>query len=123
MSKIEQELEFERARFSDVAARHVGEDLTSVGYIHHITFGDLSSSKSTPLELEQRLADQTGVLNECLHRGGRIIARTSAAGVIRAGPNSEYELLLQRVTFLVGFTRPAYWLKDYLKQRETKNSD
>jgi hypothetical protein len=109
-----------RTRFSDVAPRHVGEDLTSVGFVHHVTFGNLDTTALDPASHENHFADRFDHLNECLEKGGRIIGRTSAAGVVRAGANNEYELLLQRITFIIGFSREPYWLEEHLREREVE---
>lgn len=89
-------------------ARSEPFDLTDVTYIKRITVGN--SDPSNP-KSEDELSKPMDLINECLSKSpkGIIIGMDKNFGVYNLG---EHQVVLQTVTYHIGFTRKPSWLMD-----------
>ena len=83
-------------------------DLSEVRFVKRITFGSLDpTAQRSDDGLEQSLAQ----LNRCLddYPRGRIIAKEVAVNVVSVNKGQQ-QLMLEKVTYHVGFSRRPDWL-------------
>lgn len=83
-------------------------DLSEVKFVKRITFGSLDPAAQRSDEgLEQSLA----TLNRCLddYPRGRIIAKEVAVNVVSVNKGQQ-QLMLEKVTYHLGFPRRPDWL-------------
>ncbi|MBC7950373.1 MAG: hypothetical protein H7Z12_00945 [Rhodospirillaceae bacterium] len=83
-------------------------DLTDVGYVKRIVVGSTDPEK---LSSEEAVQAEAALLNRCLSEAprGRIIGVEKNFAVLNIG---EHQVVLQAMTYHVGFARKPYWLDD-----------
>lgn len=83
-------------------------DLTDVAYIKRITVGNSDPSR---LKTEEEIEKAMKLVNECLTKSpkGKIIAMDKSFAVYNIG---EHQVVLQTVTYHIGFSRKPSWLMD-----------
>ncbi len=91
-----------------MADRNEKKALTDIGYVKLVTVG--SVNPNNPLS-DQSRADQEALLNRCLYDypKGMIIGRDTTIGRYRIG---EHELVMEKMTYHVGFERKPAWLEE-----------
>ena len=87
-------------------------DLTDVGYVKRIVVGSLDPEKLTP---EEAVEAQATLLNRCLSGTprGRVLGIEKSFKLLNIG---EHQVVLQALTYHVGFARRPYWLTDETEQ-------
>jgi len=86
-------------------------DLSDVTFIKRITIGNINPG--APLGSEDEQERQIVLLNRCLNDfpKGRIVGRETAVGIFRIPIGQEdNQLMVQRITYHVGFKRKPDWL-------------
>lgn len=83
-------------------------ELNEIHYVKLVPVGSLNPNAALTPEARE---SQTAVLNRCLNEypKGRIIGKDTGIGRYRIG---EHELLMEQVTYHVGFPRKPEWLED-----------
>lgn len=83
-------------------------DLSDIGYVKRIAVG---SNNPADLQSEERIVAAMALLNRCLSEApkGRIIGIEKSFSILQVG---EHNVVLQWVTYHVGFTRRPYWLEE-----------
>ncbi len=83
-------------------------DLSDVAFVKRIVVG---SNNPTDLQSEERIASATALLNRCLTEApkGKIIGIEKSFNILQVG---EHNVVLQWMTYHVGFTRRPYWLDE-----------
>jgi hypothetical protein len=83
-------------------------DLSDVGFVKRIVVG---SNNPADLQSEERIAAAMTLLNRCLTEApkGRIIGIEKSFSILQVG---EHNVVLQWLTYHVGFARHPYWLED-----------
>ena len=91
-----------------MADRSEKKSLTDVGYVKLVTVG--SVNPNNPLSERSRM-EQEALLNRCLHDypKGIIIGKDTTIGRYMIG---EHELVMEKVTYHVGFERKPAWLEE-----------
>lgn len=86
-----------------------GFDLTGVGFIKRISMGNLDVQAAAA---EPGNAKAMDLLNRCLedYPRGRIIGREMSFDVMTT--KSGHQVVLEKVTYHVGFARRPGWLED-----------
>jgi len=83
-------------------------DLTDISYVKRIVVG---SSNPTQLQNEDQIKEAMALLNRCLTESpkGKIIGIEKSFNILQVG---EHNVVLQWLTYHVGFTRQPYWLEE-----------
>lgn len=83
-------------------------DISDVGYVKRIVVG---SNNPADLQSEERIASAMALLNRCLTESpkGRIIGIEKSFSILQVG---EHNVVLQWLTYHIGFTRRPYWLEE-----------
>jgi hypothetical protein len=83
-------------------------DLTDVGYVKRIVVGSTDPEK---LSSEEAVQAEAALLNRCLSETprGRIIGIEKNFAVLNIG---EHQVVLQAMTYHIGFARKPYWIDD-----------
>ena len=83
-------------------------DISGVGYVRRIVVG---SNNPADLQSEEQIAKAMALLNRCLTDTpkGKIIGIEKSFSILQVG---EHNVVLQWVTYHVGFTRRPYWVED-----------
>lgn len=83
-------------------------DLSDVGYVKRIVVG---SNNPANLQSEEQIKTAMAFLNRCLTETpkGRIIGIEKSFSILQVG---EHNVVLQWLTYHVGFTRRPYWIED-----------
>lgn len=91
-----------------MADRSEKKSLADVGYVKLVSVG--SVNPNNPLS-EQSRAEQEALLNRCLHDypRGIIIGKDTTIGRYLIGG---HELIMEKVTYHVGFERKPTWLEE-----------
>lgn len=91
-----------------MADRSEKKSLTDVGYVKLVTVG--SVNPNNPLSERSRM-EQEALLNRCLHDypKGIIIGKDTTIGRYMIGG---HELVMEKVTYHVGFERKPAWLEE-----------
>ena len=91
-----------------MADRSEKKSLTDVGYVKLVTMG--SVNPNNPLSERSRM-EQEALLNRCLHDypKGIIIGKDTTIGRYMIGG---HELVMEKVTYHVGFERKPAWLEE-----------
>ena len=86
-----------------------GFDLTGVGFIKRIGLGNLDVQAATAEPGNEKAME---LLNRCLedYPKGRIIGREMSFDVMTT--KSGHQVVLEKVTYHVGFARRPTWLED-----------
>ncbi len=83
-------------------------DISDVGYIKRIVIG---SNNPANLESETQIAEAMELLNRCLTEvpKGKILGIEKSFSILQVG---EHNVVLQWMTYHIGFPRRPYWLED-----------
>ena len=83
-------------------------DISDVGYVKRIVVG---SNNPANLQSEEQINTAMALLNRCLTETpkGRIIGIEKSFSILQVG---EHNVVLQWLTYHVGFTRRPYWIED-----------
>ena len=83
-------------------------DVSDVTYVKRIVVG---SNNPADLQSEDRITTAMALVNRCLSDApqGRIIGIEKSFSILQVG---EHNVVLQWLTYHVGFTRRPYWLTD-----------
>jgi hypothetical protein len=83
-------------------------DVSDVAYVKRIVVG---SNNPADLQSDDRIATAMALVNRCLSDApkGRIIGMEKSFSILQVG---EHNVVLQWLTYHVGFTRRPYWLTD-----------
>jgi hypothetical protein len=83
-------------------------DITDITYVRRIVVG---SNNPANLQSEEEIKESIAFLNRCLTEPpkGRIIAIEKSFSILQVG---EHNVVLQWITYHIGFTRRPYWIKD-----------
>ncbi len=83
-------------------------DLGDVTYVKRVSVGNINPNHPVT---EEAMEAQMAELNQCLnsHPKGRIIGKDVSVGVYQMG---EHQIIMQKITYHVGFRRKPHWLKD-----------
>jgi hypothetical protein len=83
-------------------------DISDVGYVMRIVVG---SNNPANLESEEQISKSMAFLNRCLTDTpkGKIIGIEKSFSILQVG---EHNVVLQWITYHIGFTRRPYWIKD-----------
>lgn len=83
-------------------------DVSDVAYVKRIVVG---SNNPADLQSDDRIATAMAFVNRCLNDApnGRIIGIEKSFSILQVG---EHNVVLQWLTYHVGFTRRPYWLTD-----------
>jgi hypothetical protein len=83
-------------------------DLSGIGFVKRIVVG---SNNPANLQGEQQIAEAMALLNRCLSDApkGKIIGIEKSFSILQVG---EHNVVLQWVTYHVGFPRQPFWLED-----------
>lgn len=83
-------------------------DLSDVSYVKRIVVG---SNNPANLQSDEQVAKAMALLNRCLTETpkGRIVGIEKSFSILHVG---EHNVVLQWLTYHVGFTRRPYWLED-----------
>lgn len=83
-------------------------DLTDVGYVKRIVVG---SNNPADLKTDDQVAQAMALLNRCLTDApkGKIIGIEKSFSILQVG---EHNVVLQWLTYHVGFARKPYWAED-----------
>jgi len=83
-------------------------DLSDVGFVKRIVVG---SNNPANLQSEDNIRRAMALLNRCLNEApkGKIIGIEKSFNILQVG---EHNVVLQWMTYHVGFTRRPYWLED-----------
>jgi len=86
-----------------------GFDLTGVGFIKRISLGNIDVQAAAAEPSNEKAMD---LLNRCLedYPKGRIIGREMSFDVLTT--KSGHQVVLEKVTYHVGFARRPSWLED-----------
>jgi hypothetical protein len=81
-------------------------DISDVGYVKRIVIG---SSNPSDLESETKIAEALALLNRCLSEvpKGKLLGIEKSFSVLQIG---EHNVVLQWMTYHIGFPRQPYWL-------------
>ena len=71
----------------------------------------MGSNNPTDIQAEDKIAQAMALLNKCLTEPptGRIVGIEKSFNILQVG---EHNIVLQWLTYHVGFTRRPYWLED-----------
>jgi len=71
----------------------------------------VGSNNPTDIQAEDKIAQAMALLNKCLTEPptGRIVGIEKSFNILQVG---EHNIVLQWLTYHVGFTRRPYWLED-----------
>jgi hypothetical protein len=83
-------------------------DISDVGFVKRIVVG---SNNPANLQSEEQISNAMALLNRCLTESpkGRIIGIEKSFNILQVG---EHNVVLQWLTYHVGFSRKPYWLED-----------
>ena len=83
-------------------------DISDVVHVKRIVVG---SNNPTDLQAEDKIAQAMALLNKCLTEPprGRILGIEKSFSILQVG---EHNVVLQWLTYHIGFTRRPYWLED-----------
>lgn len=83
-------------------------DISDVVFVKRIVIG---SNNPTDLQAEEKIAEAMALINKCLTEPprGRILGIEKSFSILQIG---EHNVVLQWLTYHVGFTRIPYWLAD-----------
>ena len=83
-------------------------DISDVGFVKRIVVG---SNNPADLQSEERVAEALALLNRCLNESpkGKIIGIEKSFSILQVG---EHNVVLQWLTYHIGFTRRPYWLEE-----------
>ena len=83
-------------------------DISDVVHVKRIVVG---SNNPTDLQAEEKIAQAMALVNKCLTEPpkGRILGIEKSFSILQVG---EHNVVLQWLTYHVGFTRRPYWLED-----------
>lgn len=83
-------------------------DLTDVGYVKRIMVGNNNPEQ---MKSEEEVNAAAELLNRCLTETpkGKIIGIEKNFNILNIG---EHQVVLQCLTYHIGFTRKPYWLED-----------
>jgi len=83
-------------------------DISDVVHVKRIVVG---SNNPTDLQAEDKIVKAMALLNKCLTEPprGRILGIEKSFSILQVG---EHNVVLQWLTYHVGFTRRPYWLED-----------
>jgi hypothetical protein len=83
-------------------------DISDVVHVKRIVVG---SNNPTEMQAEEKIAKAMALINKCLTEPpkGRILGIEKSFSVLQVG---EHNVVLQWLTYHVGFTRKPYWLGD-----------
>lgn len=91
-----------------MADRRDKRSMADIGYVKLVTVGSVNPNH--PLS-DQSRAGQEALLNRCLHDypRGVIIGKDTAIGRYQIG---EHELVMEKVTYHIGFERKPVWMEE-----------
>jgi len=83
-------------------------DISDVVHVKRIVVG---SNNPTDLQAAEKIVKAMALLNKCLTEPpkGRILGIEKSFNILQVG---EHNVVLQWLTYHVGFTRRPYWLED-----------
>ena len=83
-------------------------DISDVVHVKRIVVG---SNNPTDLQADEKIAQAMALVNKCLTEPpkGRIVGIEKSFSILQVG---EHNVVLQWLTYHVGFTRRPYWLED-----------
>lgn len=83
-------------------------DISDVGFVKRIVVG---SNNPADLQSEERVAEAMALLNRCLNESpkGKIVGIEKSFSILQVG---EHNVVLQWLTYHVGFVRRPYWLEE-----------
>jgi len=83
-------------------------DISDVVHVKRIVVG---SNNPTEMQAEDKIARAMALINKCLTEPpkGRILGIEKSFSILQVG---EHNVVLQWLTYHVGFTRKPYWLED-----------
>ena len=83
-------------------------DISDVVHVKRIVVG---SNNPTDVQAEDKIAQAMALVNKCLTEPpkGRILGIEKSFSILQVG---EHNVVLQWLTYHVGFTRRPYWLED-----------
>ena len=83
-------------------------DISDVGFVKRIVVG---SNNPASLESEERINTAMALLNRCLTESpkGKLIGIEKSFSILQVG---EHNVVLQWMTYHIGFPRRPYWLED-----------
>jgi len=83
-------------------------DISDVGFVKRIVVG---SNNPADIQSEERVAEAMALLNRCLNESpkGKIIGIEKSFSILQVG---EHNVVLQWLTYHVGFARRPYWLEE-----------
>lgn len=83
-------------------------DLSDVAFVKRIVVG---SNNPTNLQSEEEIAKAMALLNRCLGEApkGKIVGIEKSFNILQVG---EHNVVLQWMTYHVGFARMPYWLEE-----------
>ena len=83
-------------------------DLSDVSYVKRIVIG---SNNPTVLQSEDKIAESMSLLNRCLTENpkGKILGIEKSFSILQIG---EHNVILQWLTYHIGFVRQPYWLEE-----------
>ena len=83
-------------------------DLSDVGFVKRIVVG---SNNPANLQSEDDIRQTMALVNRCLNEApkGKIIGIEKSFNILQVG---EHNVVLQWMTYHIGFTRRPYWLEE-----------
>jgi len=83
-------------------------DISDVVHVKRIVVG---SNNPADLQAEEKISQAMALVNKCLTEPprGRIVGIEKSFSILQVG---EHNVVLQWLTYHVGFTRRPYWLED-----------
>jgi len=83
-------------------------DISDVVHVQRIVVG---SNNPADLQAEDKIAQAMALINKCLTEPprGRILGIEKSFSILQVG---EHNVVLQWLTYHVGFTRRPYWLEE-----------
>ncbi len=83
-------------------------DISDIGFVKRIVVG---SNNPADLQSEEQVARAMELLNRCISETpkGKIIGIEKSFNILQVG---EHNVVLQWMTYHVGFPRRPYWLED-----------
>ncbi|MFZ2525853.1 MAG: hypothetical protein WAW87_11150 [Candidatus Ferrigenium altingense] len=93
-------------------------DISEVGYVKRVVIG---SNNPTNMQSEEQVAASMNLLNRCLTDTpkGRILGIEKSFSILQVG---EHNVVLQWLTYHIGFARPPYWLEEEGAQNQPGNN-
>ena len=88
-------------------------DISDVGFIKRIKIG---SNNPENLEEEEQIKNSLALLNRCFSESpkGKLVGIEKSFSILQVG---EHNVVLQWLTYHVGFKRCPYWMEDENEQQ------